>query len=111
MSNEHDLQQGYHVIAGVLFEDKEGAAELKKLGIDTIPVDVTKDFSIGPVEEALKRKNTQLWAVITNAGLSTFGEVEWVPLETTEKMLQVNTLGTVRTVKAALPLLRRSKGR
>ena len=94
----------------MLFEDKDGAAELKKLGIDVIPVDVTKEFSISPVEEALTKRNTQLWAVITNAGLSTFGEVEWVPMETYEKIFQVNLLGTVRTAKAALPLLRRSKG-
>lgn len=102
---------GFHVFAGVLFDDKGGAVELKKLGVEVFPMDVSKNFELGFVEQKLQEKGTTLWAVITNAGLSTFGEVEWIPLDVHEKIMNVNLLGTVRTVKASLPLLRKSGGR
>ncbi|CAG7835057.1 unnamed protein product [Allacma fusca] len=104
-------KKGYHVLAGVLFEDGPGALQLKKLGIDVFHMDVTKDISMTYVEERLKAKSTQLWAIITNAGLSTFGEVEWVPIDVHEKIFSVNVIGTVRLAKAALPLLRQCGGR
>jgi 3-hydroxybutyrate dehydrogenase len=52
----------------------------------------------------------ELWAVITNAGWSTFGLVEWVPMDVFQKIMNINLFGTIRTVKAVLPLIRRSKG-
>lgn len=51
-----------------------------------------------------------LWAVVNNAGLSTFGEVEWVQEHTFKKMLEVNVMGIVTVTKAFLPLIRRAKG-
>ena len=74
-------------------------------------MDVGKDFDLDFVQEKMNEKGTKLWAVITNAGLSTFGEVEWIPMDVQERILNINVLGTIRTVKVALPLLRKSGGR
>uniref|UniRef100_T1IYD7 Uncharacterized protein n=1 Tax=Strigamia maritima TaxID=126957 RepID=T1IYD7_STRMM len=52
-----------------------------------------------------------LWALVNNAGIATFTEIEWCPLETYRKIFDVNAMGPIRVTKAFLPLLRESQGR
>ena len=47
---------------------------------------------------------------MNNAGLSTFGEVEWCNMQTYQRIADVNVWGGVRVVKAFLPLIRKAKG-
>uniref|UniRef100_A0A8C9UFS8 Uncharacterized protein n=1 Tax=Serinus canaria TaxID=9135 RepID=A0A8C9UFS8_SERCA len=49
------------------------------------------------------------WGLVNNAGISTFGETGWLPMETYEKFADVNLLGSIRTTLAFLPLLRKYK--
>lgn len=51
-----------------------------------------------------------LWAVVNNAGVSTFGEVEFTSMDTYRQVSEVNLWGTIRVTKAVLPLIRRAKG-
>lgn len=51
-----------------------------------------------------------LWAVVNNAGVSTFGEIEFTSMDTYRRVSEVNLWGTVRVTKAFLPLIRRAKG-
>lgn len=51
-----------------------------------------------------------LWGLVNNAGISTFGEVEFASLDNYKKVAEVNLWGTVRVTKAFLPLIRRAKG-
>ena len=52
-----------------------------------------------------------LWAIVNNAGIAAFAEIEWCPVAVYEKVINVNALGPVRMTKAFLPLLRESCGR
>ena len=52
-----------------------------------------------------------LWGIVNNAGWATFGEVEWVSLDTYRKALEVNVVGLLAGVKAVLPLIRQARGR
>lgn len=52
-----------------------------------------------------------LWAVVNNAGVSTFGEVEFTSMDTYKQVSEVNLWGTIRVTKAVLPLIRRTKGK
>lgn len=52
-----------------------------------------------------------LWAVVNNAGVSTFGEVEFTSMDTYKQVSEVNLWGTIRVTKAVLPLIRRAKGK
>jgi NAD(P)-dependent dehydrogenase (short-subunit alcohol dehydrogenase family) len=52
-----------------------------------------------------------MWGLVNNAGISTFGEVEFTSMETYKEVAEVNLWGTVRTTKSFLPLLRRAKGK
>ncbi len=51
-----------------------------------------------------------LWALVNNAGVSTFGEVEFTSMDTYKQVSEVNLWGTIRVTKAVLPLIRRAKG-
>ena len=51
-----------------------------------------------------------LWAVVNNAGIASFTEIEWCSLGTYRKLLEVNALGPVMVTKTFLPLLRRGGG-
>ncbi len=49
--------------------------------------------------------------MVNNAGISTFGEVEFTTMDTYKQVSEVNLWGTIRVTKAFLPLIRRSKGK
>ncbi|CAG2056025.1 unnamed protein product [Timema podura] len=93
-----------------------GAKDLKsdassKLHI--VPIDVTKENDVDKAVEYVKSSqgNKGLWAVINNAGVVSIGETELIPLKIFQRMLEVNTIGSVGVAKAFLPLIRTSKGR
>ena len=52
-----------------------------------------------------------MWGIVNNAGWATFGEVEWVSLDTYRKALEVNVVGLLAGVKSVLPLIRQARGR
>ncbi|XP_075558876.1 short-chain dehydrogenase/reductase family 9C member 7-like isoform X1 [Dermacentor variabilis] len=52
----------------------------------------------------------QLWALVANAGVIWASELEWGSLEPMRRMLEVNAVGVARTVRAFLPMVRRTKG-
>ena len=51
-----------------------------------------------------------MWGLVNNAGISTFGEVEFTSMETYKEVAEVNLWGTVQMTKAFLPLIRRARG-
>ena len=63
------------------------------------------------VDAAVKASGDQLDGVFTAAGIDSCGRLEDVPVEDWERVIRVNLLGTAAVVRAALPYLRRSRGR
>ena len=53
----------------------------------------------------------ELWAVVNNAGIGCYGEIEMMNLDVYERINQVNTVGTLRVTKTMLPFIRKSQGR
>lgn len=51
-----------------------------------------------------------LWAVVNNAGISEWSEIEWSTIEDFRNMVDINLFGSIRTSIAFLPLVRASKG-
>lgn len=51
-----------------------------------------------------------LWALVNNAGISAFGDIELLSLDTYKDVMNVNLVGTLRITKACLPLIRAAKG-
>ncbi|CAB3384705.1 Hypothetical predicted protein [Cloeon dipterum] len=110
---------GFVIFAACLDKNGDGAKMLKKEGGDKmIPVqmNVTSDEQIASTldevtEELAKRGINGLWGLVNNAGLSTFGHIEWISVDDSRKVMEVNTWGVVKATKAFLPLIRRASGR
>lgn len=117
---KHLHSKGFLVFAGCLMKDKgnDGVQELDNLKSDrlrTIQLNVCKseevEKAVESVHAGLEDPEKGLWGLVNNAGISTFGEVEFTSMETYKEVAEVNLWGTVRTTKSFLPLIRRAKGR
>ncbi|KAL4635874.1 D-beta-hydroxybutyrate dehydrogenase, mitochondrial-like [Arapaima gigas] len=117
---KHLHKLGFTVFAGCLLKDKgeDGAVELENTHSEQMKVlqlDVCSEEQVAQAVEFVKAHLADpekgLWAVVNNAGVSTFGEVEFTSMETYKQMMDVNLWGTVRVTKAFLPLIRQAKGR
>ena len=78
-------------------------------------MDVTNDEEVMKTYEEVKndlnRNQEELWAVVNNAGIGSFGPIDWGTLDTYKNVFDVNTFGTVRVTRTFLPLIRKSKGK
>ncbi|KAL2804928.1 D-beta-hydroxybutyrate dehydrogenase, mitochondrial precursor [Daubentonia madagascariensis] len=117
---KHLHSKGFLVFAGCLMKDKghDGVKELDGLNSDrlrTVQLNVCSSKEVEKVVEivrlSLKDPEKGMWGLVNNAGISTFGEVEFTSMETYKEVAEVNLWGTVRMTKSFLPLIRRAKGR
>ncbi|KAK3608185.1 hypothetical protein CHS0354_039199 [Potamilus streckersoni] len=107
---------GYTVFAGCLQPDREGAQKLKMSCSDRlmiIPLDVTDDWQVRGAVKTVKEnlKDKVLWAVVNNAGVAIFTEIEWCSVTQFQRIMDVNVLGVVRVTKLFLPFIREAEGR
>ncbi|XP_050714703.1 D-beta-hydroxybutyrate dehydrogenase, mitochondrial-like [Eriocheir sinensis] len=115
----HLHRLGFRVFAGCLLADGhgKGAESLRKVRSDRLHVLQLDVTSQGQVQKAVKEvkkllpEGEELWGLVNNAGLATYGEVEWAQMETLRKVIDVNVLGLIAVTRAFLPQLRKSKGR
>ncbi|XP_068209389.1 D-beta-hydroxybutyrate dehydrogenase, mitochondrial-like [Palaemon carinicauda] len=110
---------GFDVFAGCLLADSrgEGAERLREVRSERLRVlqlDVTSEDQLNEaihnVKIHLALSGNVLWGLVNNAGLSAFGDTEWVSVGVYRKIADVNLFGVISTTKTFLPLLRRSKG-
>uniref|UniRef100_A0AAY4AAY2 3-hydroxybutyrate dehydrogenase, type 1 n=1 Tax=Denticeps clupeoides TaxID=299321 RepID=A0AAY4AAY2_9TELE len=115
---KHLHKMGFTVFAGCLLKGGDGAVDLAQMHSERMKVLQLDVCSGEQVEKAVEfvRANLEnpengLWAIVNNAGLSTFGEVEFTTMDTYKQVSEVNLWGTIRVTKAFLPLVRRARGR
>ncbi|MFB6292495.1 MAG: SDR family NAD(P)-dependent oxidoreductase [Candidatus Nanohaloarchaea archaeon] len=96
------LERGHHVT--VIDNDSEALEELPG-EVERHEIDVRDDELSSFLEER------EIDVLVNCAGFQEQGSVEDMPLETFEKHVEVNYLGTVRAIKACLPRLKESGGR
>ncbi|XP_029795460.1 D-beta-hydroxybutyrate dehydrogenase, mitochondrial isoform X1 [Suricata suricatta] len=117
---KHLHSKGFLVFAGCLMKDRgnDGVKELDSLKSDrlrTVQLNVCKSEEVDKVVEIVRSglvdPEKGMWGLVNNAGISTFGEVEFTSMETYKEVAEVNLWGTVRMTKSFLPLIRRAKGR
>lgn len=88
------------------------AEELRAMGSLVLPLggDVTRDGEVeAAVEEAVKAFG-RLDVAVANAGFGVTGRVERLTLDDFRRQFETNVFGVLRTVHAALPALRDSRG-
>jgi NADP-dependent 3-hydroxy acid dehydrogenase YdfG len=80
-------------------------------GLPTAEVDLADGRAAEEAVVRVAKDGGGLWAVVTCAGLDVPGRLDEVAAEDWERTVAVNLLGTVAVVRAAVPFLRRARGR
>jgi NAD(P)-dependent dehydrogenase (short-subunit alcohol dehydrogenase family) len=113
---EHLHSLGFTVLAGV----RTAAAADSLRGIDgagpgrmlPLMLDVTDRESIASaMQTAEEAAPAGLGGLVNNAGVAVGGPLELVPIEEWRRQLEVNLIGQVAVIQAALPALRKARGR
>ncbi|PSM44598.1 short-chain dehydrogenase/reductase [Streptomyces dioscori] len=91
-------------------EDLRAFEELKPGYAHGRILDVTDSGAVSDVIAELERNVGALDVVIANAGYGLEGTFEETPLAEVRRQFEVNVLGTVATLQAALPHMRRRRG-
>lgn len=104
------VAQGWHVFIGDI-----NAAALEHCdahaNMTAIPLDVADTESVEQAVAAVTTHTKHLDAVINFAGILVTGSVAEIPVDTMERVLNINVLGTYRVNQAFLPLLLEGNGR
>lgn len=105
---------GYHVFAGVRKPaDGTALAEAAAGQLTPLLLDVTDGQQITAAVKAVAGHagDGGLAGLVNNAGIGVFGPLELIPVEQFRRQLEVNVTGQLAVTQAALPLLRRARGR
>ena len=98
-------ERGWHVVAADLTAPPGGP------GITSVAADVTDSESLAALADLVRTEHGRLDAVITFAGVLGIGPLAETDPGRVQQVLDVNVMGTVRTVHALFDLLRASRGR
>ena len=106
---EHLAARGWDVIAGVRSQqDADAVTKLDPQRVSSVILDVTSADDIAALEQSLPE---QLDAVVNNAGIAVGGAMETLSPDEWRKQLEINVIGALAVTQAALPRLRKSRGR
>ncbi|CAJ1087744.1 D-beta-hydroxybutyrate dehydrogenase%2C mitochondrial [Xyrichtys novacula] len=108
--------KGFVVFAGCLCPEGAGALSLQSQSsrnLKILKLDVTSDHDVQQAKKTVQENLPErgLWAVVNNAGISDWAEIEWSTIEDFHNMVDINLFGSIRTSIAFLPLVRAAKGR
>ncbi|CAN7995417.1 unnamed protein product, partial [Ixodes hexagonus] len=106
-------KRGLLVFAGCLDQHSEGAQYLKSLGIIVLRVDYLKPDTIEKAYRKISEglNGGDLWAIVANAGVSNYGEVEWMQAKELQWVINVNLVGTLKLIGCGIPQIQRNRGR
>jgi 1-acylglycerone phosphate reductase len=111
----HALAKEYHARGLRVFATArrlEAMAELEKLGIEILQLDVTKEDSIVAVrDEVAKRTDGKLDILVNNAGIAYTMPATDISLAKVREMFETNIFGIMTMVQAFANLLIATKGR
>ncbi|HHY64800.1 MAG TPA: SDR family oxidoreductase [Clostridiaceae bacterium] len=108
---EYLMKKGFHVygtsrkVSGNIDEIK-ARDNLSGGFIRMIPMDVTDDESVDKGIKFILEKEGRIDILISNAGSGIAGSVEDVSMEEARVQFDVNFFGTLRVIKAVLPVMR-----
>lgn len=107
-------KHNYRVFAGVR-KPKDGEALRQEAGemIKPVILDITNEEHIGCAADQIASEinETGLVGLVNNAGISTGGPIEFLPMEEIRRIFDVNFFGHILVTQTFLPMLRKAKGR
>jgi NAD(P)-dependent dehydrogenase (short-subunit alcohol dehydrogenase family) len=84
-------------------------ADNDHLPLHVLQLDVLYDESVEAAVGFVMKKEGKIDVLINNAGISDFGAVEELPMDSFNSDMNTNYFGTVRCIKAVLPSMREQK--
>ncbi len=111
---EYLASKGYLVI-GTTRSLKENEAKILehqhkfKGFLRFVEMDVTQEESVNQCIMNVLKETDGIDILICNAGFGIFGSIEETPLESVQKLFDVNYLGYLRTIQAVVPSMREKK--
>ncbi|MTI95922.1 MAG: SDR family oxidoreductase [Firmicutes bacterium] len=79
--------------------------------VTDISVDVTDEKAVKTAFDQIQQQSGRLDLLINNAGFGIAGAVEFTELHEVRRQFDVNFFGTLNSIKAALPMLKKHRGR
>jgi NAD(P)-dependent dehydrogenase (short-subunit alcohol dehydrogenase family) len=107
-------RRGFRVFAGVRRpEDGERLRQAGSGRVAPLLVDVTDPGLISAARQTIARAvgAAGLAGLVNSAGIAVHGPLEFVPLESLRRQLEVNVTGQVAVLQQMLPLVRAARGR
>ncbi len=83
----------------------------KEPGVIDIPTDINHEQAVQAAFAQIQKQSGQLDLLINNAGFGIAGAVEFTDIKAAQSQFDVNFFGAVSCIKAALPMLKESRGR
>lgn len=80
-------------------------------GVVSIAADVTDESSVISAFEKISKENDSIDIVVANAGFGISGAIEFTDTSEAKRQFDVNFFGVLNVAKAAIPHLRKSRGR
>ncbi|XP_022200477.2 D-beta-hydroxybutyrate dehydrogenase, mitochondrial [Nilaparvata lugens] len=116
---KHCHNLGFSVVASVIDLQSAGAMSLRKLDnkcMSVIKLDLKNSSDISSCVEHVRsliaeNSDYRLHAIVNNAGIMIFGELEWQVEDMIRNQIEVNLLAPIYLTKSFMPLLRKHKGR
>jgi NAD(P)-dependent dehydrogenase (short-subunit alcohol dehydrogenase family) len=98
------LAAGYRVFAGARRLDR--MAGLAAAGATLLKLDLTDDVSIVAAVNTIKNETGRIDVLVNNAGYSSYGALEDVPVDEGRRQFEVNAFGLARLCQLVLPMMR-----
>lgn len=107
-----ELSKSLHSKGWIVYgtdKNKKALKTLESLGIKTLVMDVTSDSQVkNGINKVIKTEN-RIDLVVANAGYGGFAGIEDLSHEAVRQMFEVNVFGVDRTIRAALPQMRKQR--
>src|SRR3989454_8765982 len=90
-------------------KNREAAEALRKLGIQTVELDVSDDASVAAGVKKVLAEAGQIDVLVNNAGIASVGVTEAFTAEQAKVIFDTNVIGLLRVTRAVLPSMRRKR--
>jgi NAD(P)-dependent dehydrogenase (short-subunit alcohol dehydrogenase family) len=104
------LHQAGHTVYASLRDlqgrNREAAEALRKLGIETVELDVSEDASVEAAVEKVLAEAGKIDVLVNNAGIGSAGVTEAFTAEQAKVLFDTNVIGLLRVTRAVLPSMR-----
>lgn len=107
-------KNGFRTFATVRNLNKANAIRIisdkGELPIHVVELDVSSDKSVNAAIDKINDESKRIDVLVNNAGYSLIGALEDLSMDEIKAQFETNLFGTIRVMKAVLPIMRKQKG-